>query len=150
MARLGSLAFLAVWGAFILCVYMCVMFDCLAGSWISVNKLIFIYYSVRNRSCRSAGMFFSIPKTDGKGLRGGRLMRSSELRLMSVRCNTNSVGVSCPEAEEQAGHRVTQHIHRLNPFIFSHPFPSNSALLCSQIPHWICVIAENEIAPKGF
>lgn len=37
---------------------------------------------------------------------------------MSVRCNTNSAGgggVSCPQAAEQAGHRVTQHIPCLRP-----------------------------------
>lgn len=46
---------------------------------------------------------------------------------MSVRCNTNSVGVSCPEAPEQTGQRVTQHINRPNPFIFSHTFLLPSA-----------------------
>lgn len=35
---------------------------------------------------------------------------------MTVRCSTSSVGVSCPEAEGQAGHRATQHMRHLNPF----------------------------------
>lgn len=63
---------------------------------------------------------------------------------MSVRCNTDSVGVSWPEAKEQTGHRVTQLII---PSYFPIPcFP----LVCSQVPLWICVVAEKEIAQKGF
>lgn len=63
---------------------------------------------------------------------------------MSVRCNTDSVGVSWPEAKEQTGHRVTQLII---PSYFLIPyFP----LVCSQIPLWICVGAEKESAQKGF
>ncbi len=138
MTKLSFFAFLAVCGLWFL-LYSTLFFSWkkLEADCVLINTFIFhlfncLWYFIYNYpgkviiisvSCQS-GKFLS-SQTDGKGQMTGQTDEIISASLMSVRCNTNSVGVSCPEAEEHTGHRGTQHVHRLNPFILSHTFLFN-------------------------
>lgn len=136
MTELSFFAFLAVCGLWFL-LYSILFFSWkqLEADCVLINTFIFhlfnrLWYFIYNYLGKviiisvRLGKFLS-SQTDGKGQMTGQTDEIISASLMSVRCNTNSVGVSCPEAEEHTGHGGTQHVHRLNPSILSHTFLSN-------------------------